>query len=267
MATIRTKRAIKTPTYFGRVHETRAGLLGATLTNHRVVNLNWHGIGPPPRPLAPGEDRIWVSLDHFEQILDSVAGRPELRITFDDGNASDVDLALPRLVERNLTAQFFVLAGELDQPGRLASSAVRELVAAGMSIGSHGWRHRDWRRIRPSEVPDEMDRAPKVLADITGRPVDRVAIPFGSYDRRVIARLRRRPVAHAYTSDGGRADHDDWLQARTSIRWDTTPADVEPLFTHRPSLTSRVGRSTIIWLKQNRPGYGSHRNRVTTSPI
>ena len=52
------------------------------------------------------------------------------------GIASDVEIALPRLVERGLRAEFFVLAGLLGTPDRLDRDGVRELLTAGMSIGS-----------------------------------------------------------------------------------------------------------------------------------
>src|SRR3954470_16504855 len=54
-----------------------------------VVNINVHGIGTAVRPLDPGEDDVWVSVEQFEQVLDAVVGRDDVRITFDDGNTSD----------------------------------------------------------------------------------------------------------------------------------------------------------------------------------
>ena len=77
------------------------------------MNLTVHGIGPTDRALDPGEDQTWVSVAQFEQVLDAAVGRPDVRITFDDGNASDVEIGLPRLLERGLKAEFFVLAGLL----------------------------------------------------------------------------------------------------------------------------------------------------------
>ena len=58
------------------------------------------------RPLEPDEDKTWVTVEQFEQVLDAAVGRPDVRITFDDGNASDVEIALPRLVDRGLTGEF-----------------------------------------------------------------------------------------------------------------------------------------------------------------
>ena len=47
-----------------------------------------------------------------------------MRISFDDGNASDLEIGLPALLERGLTATFFVLAGRLGRPGSLDADEV-----------------------------------------------------------------------------------------------------------------------------------------------
>jgi peptidoglycan/xylan/chitin deacetylase (PgdA/CDA1 family) len=207
-----------------------------------VVTLTVHGIGPAGHELAPGEERTWVDIARFEQVLDSVAGRPDVRLTFDDSNSSDLEIALPRLLERGLTAEFFVLAGLLGQPGRLDRDGVRELHRAGMRIGSHGWAHRDWRRITPEQAHEEHTKAHDVLSEIIGEPVTRVAIPFGSYDARVLARLRKARVTRAYTSDGGRARPGSWLQARNSLRHDLDAAWLSSVLDGRPPWRVRARR-------------------------
>ncbi|GAB2813611.1 polysaccharide deacetylase family protein [Actinocorallia aurea] len=200
-----------------------------------------HGIGEPRRGLDPGEDGTWITVAQFETVLDAVAERPDVRLTFDDGNSSDLEVALPRLRDRGLTAAFYVLAGELGKPGRVSAEGVRELAAAGMAVGSHGWAHRDWRRLGPGEADEEYVRAPQVLADLLGGPVTEVAIPFGSYDRHVLRALRRVGVTRAHTSDGGPAGPGAWLQARTSVRADLTPATLAAAL-RSPALPLRARR-------------------------
>lgn len=217
-----------------------------------VVTITVHGIGPAGHELAPGEERTWVDVGRFEQVLDAAVGRSDVRLTFDDSNASDLDIALPRLLERGLTAEFFVLAGLLGHPGRLDHDGVRELHRAGMTIGSHGWAHRDWRRLSAEQAHEEITKAHEVLADIVGQPVTRVAIPFGSYDGRVIARLRSARVTRAYTSDGGRARPGAWLQARNSLRHDLDAAWISSVLNGTPSLRQRARRMAARAVKRVR---------------
>jgi peptidoglycan/xylan/chitin deacetylase (PgdA/CDA1 family) len=171
-----------------------------------------------------------------------VVGRTDVRLTFDDGNASDVAIGLPRLLERGLSAEFFVLAGLLGEPGRLDAADVRKLHEAGMRVGSHGWAHRDWRRIDPSLHAQEFRDSRRALGELTGRSVSRVAIPFGSYDRHVLRYLRQSGITRAYTSDGGRARPGSWLQARTSLRADSGPEWIRNVLDGRPSRSLRARR-------------------------
>jgi peptidoglycan/xylan/chitin deacetylase (PgdA/CDA1 family) len=217
-----------------------------------VVNLTVHGIGPAPRTLDPDEDGTWVGIDQFERVLDAVAGRSDVVITFDDGNASDVDIALPRLLERSLTAEFFLPAGLLCQPGRLDHEGVRHLLRAGMSIGSHGWAHVNWRGLDAKRAKQEMVEAHQVLDELTGQRVSRVAVPFGAYDRHVLRRLRQADVTRVYTSDGGRARPGSWLQPRNSLRRDLDAAWVDRVLNSVPPLPVRAKKLAARTVKRIR---------------
>lgn len=181
------------------------------------MNLTFHGVGERPRAPERGEERVWLDLDSFESVLDSVADRPDVRITFDDGNLSDVVHALPALRRRDLEATFFVVAGRLGAPGFLDELGVRTLSDAGMSIGCHGMRHRPWSRLNDEALRDELVVARQILEAIVEQPVTEAACPFGSYDRRVLRSLQRYGYKHVYTSDGGLTCPDAWLQPRTSL--------------------------------------------------
>jgi peptidoglycan/xylan/chitin deacetylase (PgdA/CDA1 family) len=183
----------------------------------RAINLTFHGIGTPARPLEPGESDVWVSREQFNAVLDSITGRDDVRITFDDGNASDVEHALPALRERGLRGTFFVVAGRLGEPTFLDAADVRTLVAEGMEVGCHGMRHRSWRGLADDALREELVDAKAILEDVIDRPVTQAACPFGSYDRKVLRTLRAAGYAHVYTSDRGTARSTDFLQARTSL--------------------------------------------------
>lgn len=182
-----------------------------------MINLTFHGIGTPERPLEPGESDVWVSRDQFLCLLDEVADRSDVRITFDDGNAGDVEHALPALRERGLKATFFVVAGRLGSPRFLDVAGIRELAAAGMEIGCHGMHHRPWRGLDDAALHEELIDAKAILERVVQRPVTQAACPFGSYDRRVLRTLRGCGYRQVYTSDRGTARSSGFLQARNSV--------------------------------------------------
>ena len=201
------------------------------------INLTLHGVGEPPRPRELGEERYWLDLDSFASVLDSVADRPDVRITFDDGNESDVVHALPALRRRGLRATFFVVAGRLGTPGFLDESGVRALLDAGMRVGCHGMHHRPWRRLNDVALGEELIGARKILEGIVERPVTEAACPFGSYDRRVLRILRQEDYERVYTSDGGVTRADAWLQPRNTLESGVGAGRVEHVLSsvERPS--------------------------------
>jgi peptidoglycan/xylan/chitin deacetylase (PgdA/CDA1 family) len=205
----------------------------------RAINVTFHGIGEPNRRLDQGETDVWVSRPQFVSLLDHVVGRDDVTITLDDGNASDVELALPALRERGLTATFFVVAGRLGAPDFLDEDGVRELAAAGMEIGCHGMRHRPWRGLDAGALREELVDARAILERTVGRPVTRAACPFGSYDRTVLRTLRACGYRHVYTSDRGTARPGEFLQVRNSVG----PSDGAAMFEQIARLESPAHRA------------------------
>lgn len=186
--------------------------------NHKTIIFNFHGIGEPATDAAEEDLVYWASASLFEQVLNEVKTRPWVRLTFDDSLKSDVEIALPLLQREGLTAEFFVSAGKLNQPGYLTTEDVRTLVTAGMTIGSHGMDHRAWTTFRPDALRTELSEARKTIADLSGRPVRTAACPFGAYNRAVLAALRAHGFETVYTSDGGWADNRAWLQPRNTVQ-------------------------------------------------
>jgi len=188
-----------------------------------MINLCFHGIGTPGRELEPDEDQYWIDPDRFEELLEVAGEMPSVRITFDDGNASDISIALPALVERGLDASFFVIADRLGKAGSLSVEEVGALADAGMTIGTHGMRHRPWRSLDEEAIREELGDARTAIETASGAPVRHAACPFGAYDRRALRALRKHGFTRVYTVDRRPAHPDAWLQSRYVIRRSDTP--------------------------------------------
>ncbi|MGH2860746.1 MAG: polysaccharide deacetylase family protein [Solirubrobacteraceae bacterium] len=184
-----------------------------------ILNLNFHGIGRPiGRDFGAGEREFWVKPETFDAALDACMGRSDVNISFDDGNWSDLDLALPALTQRGISATFFIVPGWLGEPGFMSKRDLKEVVAAGMPIGNHGLQHHDWTTLEPAKLVHEVAQGRRLLEELTGTEIKTLAIPFGAYNDMVLDALRRQGYEHVYTSDGGTAAPDAWLQPREHAR-------------------------------------------------
>lgn len=127
-------------------------------------------------------------------------------LTFDDGREDGFRIVLPALTAHGFRATFFVVTGEVGQPGYLTWEQVRALAAAGMEIGSHSATHARLSDLDDARVREELTRSRAELEQRLGRPVDLVAYPYNSVRRRIvrIARESGYDVGVAGLVHGGR---------------------------------------------------------------
>jgi peptidoglycan/xylan/chitin deacetylase (PgdA/CDA1 family) len=191
----------------------RAVLPAPDQAGRRVV-LCYHSVDPRPSylgltPALFDEHLAWLA-EHcrvlaLEELVAAPrrSGGPYVAITFDDGYADNHAHALPLLSARGMPASFFLTAGFLERdetvmahlsevwstpPAALSPlswSQVEELRAAGMSIGSHTWSHRNLAHLPAAEAEADLRRSREVLEQRLGEPVQTVAYPWGKLGRHV----------------------------------------------------------------------------------
>ena len=147
-------------------------------------------------------------------------GDSVIAVTFDDGDASVIDVAWPLLAERGIQATVFVLSERIDRPGSLSTADLRTLAAAGWEIASHGAAHVYYPDVSAATIAADLAAGIAAIEAATGATPRCFAFPFGGYDARVTAIVARfHPCA--VTSAPGLAEADAALLARPA----TSPLD------------------------------------------
>lgn len=185
----------------------------------RLVVLMYHGLH-----LAPGEPhfdpRYSVLPVQFERQLRLLAARrgttwlpgdvpaaagaaPAVMLTFDDGCASDAELALPQLLAFGLRAASFVTSGFVGRPGRMSAAQVRAFAAAGMLVGAHGRTHRLLATLDAAHLREELHSSKAELEDLLGAPVTTLALPGGRGGEREYAAARETGYEWVFGSQPG----------------------------------------------------------------
>ena len=118
-------------------------------------------------------------------------------ITFDDAFHSFFELAFPALKQRGMRATVFVPAGEIGGTNRWDAAAgypqhpvmrdaeLREIAAAGIEIGSHGWAHRSLPKCSDLKAREELVRSRERLGEL-GLAPEVFAYPYGHYSSRCV---------------------------------------------------------------------------------
>ena len=197
----------------------------------RRLVLCYHSVNPEPSYLSLSPELFGAHLDWLERhcmvvSLDELVaggfsgGGPRVAITFDDGYADNHSHALPLLAARQMTATFFLTAGFLEREdgvvARLAEtwdttveeldplswSQVQEMRAAGMSVGSHTWSHRNLALIDEAAAERELLLSKEVLETRLSARISAVAYPWGKLGRHVTERTFAAAARAGYTLGG-----------------------------------------------------------------
>ena len=168
----------------------------------------------------------WLAHNNYRTVrlrdLDANPGdRRRVVVTFDDGDISNRSRALPMLVERRMVAEFFVTAGHVGQPGKCSEDDLRELVAAGMGVQSHGWSHRYLADLSEAELESELVRSRDYLQSVTGERVTALALPGGrggERERRAALRLGYLDLLNSEPGPNRDLKHGEYLQRLTIKR-------------------------------------------------
>ena len=214
-------------------------------------SLMFHGLGPIPGFIGEAEARYWLPTQTFARILEAVRAHPA-EITFDDGNLSDVEIALPLLKEAGLAAAFFIPTDRIGLPGYVSEADIHTLQEAGMHVGSHGCAHIRWTQVSDEAVAQDVGRSIERLSAILGERVHTVAVPFGDCDLRVLRVLRRLGVGRVYTSFRGPSARDAWLVRRDCIMADMTQDTIQNLIARKYTKADAVLSFLRVWRKTGR---------------
>jgi peptidoglycan/xylan/chitin deacetylase (PgdA/CDA1 family) len=117
----------------------------------------------------------------LEEFLDgsTEADQQSVILTFDDGQISDFEIALPLLVRYGFRAVFFICVEFIGKDGYMNWAEINALAAAGMSIQCHGLLHRDYSLLPQDEAMHELLAAKRCLQRNLGREIAYLALPGG----------------------------------------------------------------------------------------
>ena len=75
---------------------------------------------------------------------------------------------------------------------QMTSDEIRELSASPFTtIGSHGYYHNDLSQVSINDASNEMRSSKQWLENITGKPINAIAFPYGNYTRQVVTEAKK----------------------------------------------------------------------------
>lgn len=125
-------------------------------------------------------------------------------LSFDDGWSDQYEYAFPILQKYGYRAEFFVFTNAVNTKGFLTWDELKEMQAAGMTIGSHTESHPYLTRITdPKKLWAEVDGSKEILEQRLGAPVREFAYPFGLHNASTTADIEKAGYAVARSDSYG----------------------------------------------------------------
>lgn len=107
-------------------------------------------------------------------------------LAFSGGNKSDIDIILPLLVAKNLTATFFSSLSNIDAEDKTSWADLNELLLNDMDIGSQGVSCENLRRVSKNACKLELELSKRIFENKIGRKIAYFSPPQGMYNRRLL---------------------------------------------------------------------------------
>ena len=147
-----------------------------------------------PSDRSEAERPYWLPKADLEQLfasLDALEAHHgvDIQLDFDDANETDHSVVLPLLKRFSRRAAFFVPTDRIDQPGFLSEHQIKDLVGAGMILGSHGTDHVPWTELSNMELARQLRHSKTVLEALSGTNVKGAAVPHGRWCPRVVTQV------------------------------------------------------------------------------
>lgn len=154
-------------------------------------------------------------------------------LTFDDGYADHYTQAFPLLQKYGFRAAFFIITDFVTEkrPGYMTWDQLKELVAAGMEIGSHSRNHPDLRGQPLDYLVWQALGSKEAIEYYLGITPRFVAYPSGRYDDQTIAVFHSAHFWAGLTTTQGTEQRSDRLfeLQRLRVRGQYTAEDLDIL--------------------------------------
>ncbi len=105
----------------------------------------------------------------------------------------------------------------LNRPGYMSKEEVKQLADQGNIIGSHTYDHQNVKKYTDKDWEQQVAKPSKELEEITGRPIQYFAYPFGLWNKEAIAHLKPFGFKSVFQLSEHRDENDPLYTVRRMI--------------------------------------------------
>jgi peptidoglycan/xylan/chitin deacetylase (PgdA/CDA1 family) len=138
-------------------------------------------------------------------------------LTFDDTRLDQYTAALPELNKYGFKGVFFIMTVSLGKPGYMSREQVKQLSDEGHTVGSHTYDHKNVKTYEEKDWAEQIAKPSKQLQEITGKPIEYFAYPFGLWNKQAIPNLKKYGFKSVFQLYAPRDENDPLFSIRRII--------------------------------------------------
>lgn len=154
-----------------------------------------------------------ITPDQYYDYLAYGSALPQkpVMITYDDTNEEQFTIAKAEMDKYGFKGVYFIMTISIGRPRYMTKEQIKQLSDEGHVIGSHTWDHSRFDRYQPEHEIEEGGRkkivndwdqqllkTKKKLEEITGKPVEYFAFPFGLWNKEGLPEIEKRGYKMAF---------------------------------------------------------------------
>ncbi len=140
-----------------------------------------------------------------------------IMLTFDDTCEEQYSLAAPEMKKYGFKGVYFIMTVSIGRPRYMTSQQIKSLSDEGHVIGSHTWDHQNFKKYKGEDWVTQIEKPTQRLQEITGKPIEYFAYPFGLWNQEGIPELKKRGFKAAFILAEKRSETDPIYTIRRII--------------------------------------------------
>jgi len=120
-------------------------------------------------------------------------------LTYDDTDDDQYNIAWPEMKKYGFKGVFFIMTVSMNRPKYMTRDQIKQLSDEGNVVESHTWDHHKFTGYKTDQDwAIQVDKPRKQINDLTGKPADYFAYPYGLWNKEGIPELKKRGIKAAF---------------------------------------------------------------------
>jgi peptidoglycan/xylan/chitin deacetylase (PgdA/CDA1 family) len=120
-------------------------------------------------------------------------------LSFDDTDEEQFSVAYPEMKKYGFKGVFFIMTVSINRPHYMTKEQLKTLSDNGNSVQAHTWDHHMVTKYQGEDWQKQLVQPKKKVEEITGKPADYFAYPFGLWNRAAFPELKKAGYKMAFS--------------------------------------------------------------------